>query len=488
MSTYPLAALQVQPPKPIRPLESLSLIMQLRGAQQEMQMRQQEMELRKIELQDAKAASAAMQDWDGKDYDALPGLILKHGGSAKVVFGTKQQITKLQQELATKNKTELENEKVKNDYFAQAIENVQGMKPEQQPAAFELAKTDAVTRGYLTPQQAQQYSYQGPEQLDLLKKTFLGHEAALATALKQQQTKEAEARTAQVEAQMPGGSMYSPTEQALTYQASQGNKTAQAALAEGVRQKGKAAYAETANRVAAETSPSAIRGQAELARAKSAATGGNEQVYAINAQRQTVLMSKADAVEKGYSYTKVSSHQVTEDRQLNNRLADVNLKLGRYENALAPGRLTQADKDAMALIIRDDKFKMGVFGIQIPVDQLNNILRAYRIENMSEAGKHALVAYYNARESMVGYQRVLSGSGRSSDQAMELNLNALPEPYLDPAYQKESLTQFRENIRIAAQGMPVLPGIKTPEEIERETMGPKIKLPQMMTPEKLSWE
>src|SRR5438552_15016618 len=45
-------------------------------------------------------------------------------------------------------------------------------------------------KGHLDPQQAQGLTYQGPEQLDILEKSFMGHEAVLAAA--QKATTEAE--------------------------------------------------------------------------------------------------------------------------------------------------------------------------------------------------------------------------------------------------------------------------------------------------------
>src|SRR5262249_26092494 len=109
-------------------------------------------------------------------------------------------ILKQQQDMATLSKDQLANQKQQNDYVVQHIDNVAALPAEQQPAAFEAAKTDLVQKGLLDPQQAQGIQYQGPQQLKLLKKGYLSHSKVIEDALKTQQTKEAGARAAEAQA------------------------------------------------------------------------------------------------------------------------------------------------------------------------------------------------------------------------------------------------------------------------------------------------
>lgn len=170
---------------------------QLQAQQQSLQAGAMENQQKQIQLKDQQAMTDAMHEWDGKDINQLPGLMLKHGASAQTVMSTKTGIIKQQQDLANLSKDQLANEKVKNDYFAQQIENVKSLPPEQQPQAFEAAKADAIQKGHLDPQSAQAMQYQGPQQLDLMEKSLLGHSQALETALKGAQTTEAANRGAQ---------------------------------------------------------------------------------------------------------------------------------------------------------------------------------------------------------------------------------------------------------------------------------------------------
>ena len=150
----------------------------------QLQMQQQAVQEGQLQLQDKQAASIAMHQWDGKDINELPALILKNGGSAQAVFGMKNQIVSYQKNLAEMTKDQLANESTKNDMIAGHISNVQAMAPADQPKGFEDAKADLVQRGYMTPQAAQGMQYQGPAQLDALEKMYQAHSQQVDTALK----------------------------------------------------------------------------------------------------------------------------------------------------------------------------------------------------------------------------------------------------------------------------------------------------------------
>jgi hypothetical protein len=188
---------------------------------------------------------------------------------------------------------------------------------------------------------------------------------------------------------------------------------------------------------------------------------GGDTGYAVDPQtNQTVLTTRMEADQKGYgTFRKVPQGEIDKDKAVANRLSDVETKLNRYDSALQDTGLTEDDRSAIGKIIRGDKLKLGAFGLEVPVDQVNLWMRENRLGQLSDQGVKALAAYYNARESMSGYQRVLSGSSRGSDKTMELNIDALPKPTDTPRFAKEAISQFRENIPIMRRGLPVLPGV-----------------------------
>lgn len=202
------------------------------------------------------------------------------------------------------------------------------------------------------------------------------------------------------------------------------------------------------------------------AHAKQLIEGKTKPVYAVDATGQKTLMSETDALNSGATMMlPVTEKQVGEDIQLNNRLADVNQKIARYEQALQT-EIPDKDRGNIAGLLASDKLKIGAFGAELPVDRLNQAMDEENIKGLSDQARKQIIAYANAREALVGYQRVLSGSGRSSEKSMELQLATLPSPATaDKRFANESLSQFKENLKIVGQGLPKIPGIKSPEQM-----------------------
>jgi hypothetical protein len=122
----------------------------------------------------------------------------------------------------------------------------------------------------------------------------------------------------------------------------------------------------------------------------------------------------------------------------------------------------------VAQVIGTDKLKLGAFGAELPVDWMNKLGRSSLFASMSPQAQQRVIACFNAREAIHGYQRVLTGSGRSSDKSLGLNLDTLPAPIDPENYAGTALKAFKQNPVVAGQGMPILPGVKTPGEIEQQ--------------------
>ena len=275
-----MSSIPFNPPR-FNPLEQIGEATSLANMRTAGQLQQTELQTRQLQLQDVKAQTDAMHEWDGSDIDKLPGLILKHGGSAQAVWSSKQQILAYKKQLADTQKTELENQQKQNDHFAQSIENVLAKPAAEQPQAFEAEKQQAIKLGYLDPQQAQGLQYQGPEQLQQLKKVFMGHSAAVEDALKTAQTGEAgaktgeaQAQTQKIQAEMPGGPLYSPSDNLLYQRAAAGDPQAKSILKTKQQQ-------EVGTAVQKETNPQIQAGKVQVAAAEGAARANIEHQFAV---------------------------------------------------------------------------------------------------------------------------------------------------------------------------------------------------------------
>ena len=215
------------------------------------------------------------------------------------------------------------------------------------------------------------------------------------------------------------------------------------------------------------TTPAATAANVNVKIDASQAQQGRELGYAFDPRtQQTVAVTQAEANSNGLTaWRKVGENDIRQDTLLNNRLSDVTNKINRYNQTLQTP-LSDSDKGNIAGLQTD--LKLDTSGISVPFDRVNAALNAENVRNMSQAAKNRVIAYWNAREAMIGYQRVLSGSARSSDKSLEMNLQTLPPPSMPEDFSRNAIGQFKENLGIVSQGIPRIPGVQSPADVERQ--------------------
>jgi hypothetical protein len=77
MGSIPLPALDVQVQKPESLLNDAAQMEQIRASRQQQQAGELELQQKRMQIADQQAMTQAMHDWDGKDLNELPGLVLK---------------------------------------------------------------------------------------------------------------------------------------------------------------------------------------------------------------------------------------------------------------------------------------------------------------------------------------------------------------------------------------------------------------------------
>src|SRR6478672_4173982 len=129
MGSIPLPALGVRPPEqPANPMDQYAKAVQLKSLMQAQQMQQQDMQIKQQQIKDQQAHTAAMNQWDGKDPEEIPKLILKNGGSGdaamsmkKSILGQKVQYSQMAKDDAETGSKNIETLQKKHDMTAGAI-------------------------------------------------------------------------------------------------------------------------------------------------------------------------------------------------------------------------------------------------------------------------------------------------------------------------------------------------------------------------------
>jgi len=200
--------LPITPYHPTDPIQQFGSLLALKNAlaQQQLipgqvQAQRQQLEAGALEnqqrqqaLKDQQAVTAAMKEWDGKDFNALPSLVLKNGGSGQSVIGLKNGLIKQQQDLANLSKDQLANQAAVNDQLLGHIETLKGITdPIQRAEAAKqqgaqilsspLAKMLDPQTGQMIQGMAAGQVVPNDEQLDFFSKGLTAHNAQIKNAL-----------------------------------------------------------------------------------------------------------------------------------------------------------------------------------------------------------------------------------------------------------------------------------------------------------------
>jgi hypothetical protein len=136
MASIPLPSLSIRPPE--NPLDQYAKALSVKSMIGGQQIQQEQLKGAQLENQnvqqsiaDRNAMTQALKDWDGQDFNALPSLVLKNGGSANAVFGLRKQILDQKQTLskiasddATTGSKNLETIISKRDQIAGSLESL----------------------------------------------------------------------------------------------------------------------------------------------------------------------------------------------------------------------------------------------------------------------------------------------------------------------------------------------------------------------------
>src|SRR6267142_1098176 len=222
MGVYPSAAAQLAERVQQQPslLSQYAQAQQIQNAKTQQQLTQTEVQQRQLQLQDTQATTAAMKEWDGKNPDDLPPLVLKHGGSSTAVFGLKNQILDWKTKAAMLSKEQLDNLDKTNEIIAGHLESVKGADDKQAAysnAVQDLQKNGLVKSGQLPDQ------YQGDEWLEQQEQQHMKQKAIVDQAQKnmeiEQKSKQLDIQMKEFQAKMPGGAQENPEQKYIRLQA-----------------------------------------------------------------------------------------------------------------------------------------------------------------------------------------------------------------------------------------------------------------------------
>jgi len=161
MGYFPSAANQLQQqPNPLDQFAKALSVKNMIGQGTTQQLQQQGMALQNQNEQqaitDRAATTKAMTEWDGKNFEDLPALVLKNGGSANAVFGVRKQLLDQKQALskiaaddATTGSKNMETYKGKNDQIAGRVQSLSDVSDANLPQEAHKVANSLATDGLI---------------------------------------------------------------------------------------------------------------------------------------------------------------------------------------------------------------------------------------------------------------------------------------------------------------------------------------------------
>jgi len=207
---------------------------------------------------------------------------------------------------------------------------------------------------------------------------------------------------------------------------------------------------------------------------------GAQPVFAFDPATNTrVLTTMPQAGAKGFTNpVKASEGDINKETELSRQFNDVQMNLSRYRLAVnnpnlrleQNGIFGASDTTKIANILSDTKLA-GVAG-QIPAgERLGDIIsqgkNAKYWNELSPEAQDIVAGYLRAKGSVIAFQKALTQTGRTSKEALAIEMQNLPSPIEGTAPANKQLDAFQENIDVASKGIVRVPWLPTTQEVRQ---------------------
>jgi hypothetical protein len=209
-----------------------------------------------------------------------------------------------------------------------------------------------------------------------------------------------------------------------------------------------------------------------------AAELGMQQAFAVNpktGQRELMTVEQARALGSP-SITPLGTGSgaesaVDKEVQLNSQLNDLQLNTSRYKAALnAMGPLSSTDIANMTHILSDPNVNAGVLnnvGMPAVLSMMEQGSKARDWNALSPDKQQALIGALRMKNSALLFQKVSTGMGRASKEAMDIEIANMPSPIEGATVGNQKLQSFQENIDQMASRSVRLPWMDQPQDVRQ---------------------
>lgn len=206
--------------------------------------------------------------------------------------------------------------------------------------------------------------------------------------------------------------------------------------------------------------------------------------YTVGPDGAVMYTTEAKAGELGAPFEPMTPADVKKDRDTLSLMGNVQLNASNYKQAVQaiPEAIPSDHSALMQRILADPKLDSGAILNAASLGAAMSIIaqgeRANAWNKLTAPEQNAVTQYLRAKGAVVAYQRALTNQGRTNPEALMIELDTIPEPYVGATVALPRFDSFQANIDQVSQRLPTnLPGIPSPksirDRIEKPTAGPK---------------
>ena len=194
--------------------------------------------------------------------------------------------------------------------------------------------------------------------------------------------------------------------------------------------------------------------------------------FAVNPQTgQRELTTFGEAKQNGLTNPiKVTQAQVEQEATLNSQLNDLQLNTSRYKAALnRMSPLSSTDVANITHILATPDVHNAILqgaGMPAVMSMIEQGGTARDWNALSPDKQDAVMGALRMKNSAILFQKVTSGTGRVSDEAMQVEIANMPSPIEGATVGNKKLQAFQENIDQIAGRSVKLPFMPTPQDVK----------------------
>lgn len=202
------------------------------------------------------------------------------------------------------------------------------------------------------------------------------------------------------------------------------------------------------------------------------------QVYSEDDNGRVILTTKADAAKRGKVWELVPPGGVKQDRDALSLMGNVQMNATNYKKAvMAINHNISGDHAvSMANILSDPKLDESTLARLVGLGNVTPIMtqlgRAKEWTNLLPEEREAVTQYLRAKGSVIAYQRALTNQGRTNPEALRVEFDTIPEPYVGASVAGPRFDSFQQNIDQVQRKFPTnLPGMQVQPQQSQQPSG-----------------